>query len=474
MNQTRRDNHRFYSFHLPTLIFSFLLSGLVTVVALRAPSISKPAAFMAGIFVLAALLWTTEALPLFATSLLIIALEILFLANPGGWEILATTPKLALDYKTVFAWAADPVLVLFFGGFLLARAAIKTGLDQAMSGQILKRFGTRPRFILMGVMGVTALFSMWMSNTATTAMMIALIAPIVSQVAPGDRFRKALILSVPFAANIGGLGTPISSPPNAVALGFLRNVGIHVDFLEWMLVAIPLMALMLLFTWILLGIFFRPTAQGLRLQISETPIDRTGWFVVVVFFLTVLLWLTDAWHGLPASVVALVPVVAFTAGRVLNREDLNHIDWATLILIGGGIALGAGMQASGLDQVILGILPRGGDSLPILAAILVFATMTFSTFMSNTAAANLLLPIGVSAGLALGGDSTLCLVFSIALSASLAMVLPISTPPNAIAYSQGEFSRKEMAFLGAMIGGLGAGLIVGFAGLILRLFGLAA
>ena len=261
---------------------------------------------MGGIFLLAALLWVTEAIPLFATSLLVIGLQVILLANPGGWAGLGfETGRSGPGHRAIFTAAADPILVLFFGGFLLAQAAVKEGVDRAMSALLLRPFGGRPQATMLGIMLVTALFSMWMSNTATTAMMMTLVLPILAQLRPDDRFRKALVLAVPIAANVGGLGTPIASPPNAVAIGFLQKAGLKIGFLDWMLVAVPLMLVMLFFAWGLLGRLFRTAATSSQIIIVGQTLTRRGWFVVGVFVVTVLFWITEQWHGVPSAAVAL-------------------------------------------------------------------------------------------------------------------------------------------------------------------------
>ena len=314
---------------------------------------------------------------------------------------------------------------------------------------------------MLGLMLITALFSMWMSNTATTAMMMTLVAPMLAQLPPGEPFRKALALAVPVAANIGGIGTPIASPPNAVAIGFLQKAGLHIGFLDWMFVAVPLLLGLLLFSWEMLWRFHRPADADIRIAQTPQRLNRRGWFVVGVFVVTVLLWLTDRWHGLPAAVVALLPAVAFTASGILDRTDVNSLDWHILILIAGGISLGAGMQLTGLDDFVAQTLPRAGGIW--LLAVLVVATIGLGTFMSNTAAANLLLPIGISAATvagASGGPSAVQAALCIAMAASLSMALPVSTPPNAIAYAQGEFSTRDLARVGLLVGLAGAILLI--------------
>ncbi|MEM9664343.1 MAG: DASS family sodium-coupled anion symporter [Bacteroidota bacterium] len=439
-----------------------LVAATAVVLALRPTGLEQEIIYMAGIFVLAALLWVTEALPLFATALLVMGLEILLLANPGGWDGLGFANGASPDYRVFLDPLSDPIIVLFLGGFLMARAAIKEGVDVALAGVILRVFGGRPLAVMLGLMLITAFFSMFMSNTATTAMMITLVVPMLAQLPHQDPIRKGLVLSVPFAANLGGMGTPISSPPNAVAVAFLQQAGFEVSFLDWMLIAVPLALLLLAVTWGLLAVLFRPVTRGAQLRPQAQRIEPRGWYVIIVIVATIALWLTDRLHGLPTAVVALLPTVAFTATGLLGRRDFNRLEWHILILIAGGIALGVGMQQTGLDQVMVGLIPVEGAWLLVA---LVAATIVFSTFMSNTAAANLLLPIGISIALvaeANGGPSAQQLTLCIALAASTAMALPISTPPNAIAYAHGELETRDLALAGSLVSVLAAVLILAF------------
>lgn len=445
-----------------------VVAAALTVAFLRDGGMTREAVYMSGIFVLAAILWVTEALPLFATALLVIALEIILLANPGGWAHLGFADGVSPSYGEFLSPIADPVIILFFGGFLLARAATKEGVDRAMAGVILRIFRGRPFYVLFGLMAVTALFSMFMSNTATTAMMLTLVVPMVSQLPEEDRLRKGLVLAIPFGANIGGMGTPIGSPPNAVAVGFLSNAGVDVSFLDWMLIAVPLMIGVLVVAWLLLSASFHATNRDLRLEPPERTMHARGWFVVAVFVVTIGLWLTETLHGLPTAVVAQLPIVAFTATGLLGREDVNRLNWDILLLIAGGLALGTGMAVTGLDRYIVDQMVAEGS---FVLVVLVGATLLLSTFMSNTAAANLLLPLGISfaaAGAATGGVLVAQVGISIALAASASMALPISTPPNALAYAQDVFDTRDIALIGAVVGLLTAGLILAFGGPIIE------
>jgi solute carrier family 13 (sodium-dependent dicarboxylate transporter), member 2/3/5 len=456
------------------LVASISAALVVTSYLLLGTSWPREAAFMSGIFLLAALLWVTEAIPLFATALLVVGLQALLLANPGGWPGLGFESGTGPDFRAVMQAAADPVLVLFLGGFLLARAAVKEGLDKAMSSLLLRPFGGQPVWVMLGMMFVTAAFSMWMSNTATTAMMIALVVPMLAQIPPGEPIRKGLILAVPFAANIGGMGTPISSPPNAVAVGFLRKAGYSISFLDWMLVAVPLLFALLLFAWLLLCWFYPSSNSGLKIVQEKSRLSPRAWFVFAVFTLTVLLWISDRWHGVPPAVIALLPAVALTATRTLDADDVNGLDWNVLILIAGGISLGAGMQMSGLDRIISQWLPGAEKGGIWMLGALVTATLLFGTFMSNTAIANLLLPIGISAATAFAPaqPGVIQVAMSIALVASVSMALPVSTPPNAIAYAHREVRTRDMALGGVIIGLVALILIVALGGKVMGWWGI--
>ncbi|HEY0967838.1 MAG TPA: DASS family sodium-coupled anion symporter [Opitutaceae bacterium] len=458
----------------PSLVFAFALAALATGLLLAADGIPREAAFMGGIFVLAAVLWVTEALPLFATSLLVIGLEALLLANPGQWPGFGFESGPSPSYREIFSTAADPVLVLFFGGFVLSAAAVQAGVDRAMSALLLRPFGNDPRWVLLGLMLVTLLFGMWMSNTATATMMLALVSPMLAALPRDEPFRKALVLSIPFTANISGMSTPIASPPNAVAMGFLRDSGHTVAFLDWMLVGTPLALALTLLTWLILWKCYPPATRGLRIEHPGAQLSRRGWFVVGTFVTTVLLWMSDQWHGLPPSVVALLPAIALTASGIFTGADLAKIEWRILILIAGGIALGMGVQITGLDRIIAGWLPGGSSGGITLLAVMVLATMAVGTFMSNTAAANLFLPIGISAATVASTGAQIHpihMAVCIALAASLSMALPISTPPNALAYARGEFTTREMARIALLLGGLAALLLITTSGLVMRFWG---
>ncbi len=424
-----------------------------------------------SVFLLAIVLWVTEAIPLHATAALIILLEILLISDKA-------LPALPADFNapafsTFFAALAHPVLMLFLGGFFLADGAAKFRLDQNMARVLLRPFGDSPQRIILGLMLITAVFSMFMSNTATTATLMAVVIPVIATLAPEDRLRTGLALSIPVAANIGGIGTPVGTPPNAIAVGSLAEAGISISFVQWMVMAVPIMVVLLLVAWWVLTRLFPAQQQSLKLTIDSTfDTSRPAKVFYATFALTVALWMTEPLHGISSSIIGFLPVVILLSTRVFSSRDLQSIQWHVLWLVAGGIALGIGVNASGLDAWLVGLVgwESIGEALLILALALV--ALLLSTFISNSAAANLLVPIGMSLALsdAVSADPALA-AFFIAIGASLAMTLPVSTPPNAIAFSTGAVKTRDLAITGSIVGAVGLVLYVFVAPLLWDLMG---
>lgn len=408
------------------------------------------------IFIGAAGFWVTEVIPPFATAIMVIVLSVYFLGMPGG-PIGLDGKSVEHSYRIFLNPAASPVLVLFFGGFIMAVAAAKHGFDVRLAKAFIKPFGTRPQMVLMGIIATTALFSMFMSNTATAAMMIAILAPLFTHFEGRDPFKKALVLAVPFAANIGGMGTIIGTPPNAVAASILGQSGHTVSFFQWMAIGVPVVIVLLFVLWFLLVKIFRPRSDHFEILFPENL--QVTWdlvIVVVTFIVTVGLWLTEPLHHMPSGVVALLPIMIFTMFGIINREDLRMIEWHVLILIAGGMTLGVAMKASGLSDVLIGIITAAGLSPLAMLLVFVLFSVLISNFMSNTSASNLLIPIVSSIAVI----SPVVGAVAVAFACSLAMSLPISTPPNAIAFATRAITTKDMAKYGTIVSLVGITLIV--------------
>jgi solute carrier family 13 (sodium-dependent dicarboxylate transporter), member 2/3/5 len=422
-----------------------------------------------AIFVFAALMWMFEVIPNWTTSVLIIVISLLTVSNKGLGFLCKPEYGTLVPYKDIMASFADPVVMLFLGGFVLAIMATKYGLDVTLARVLLKPFGTKPKMVLLGFLVVISVFSMFMSNTATAAMMLAFLAPVLAVLPNDDKGKIGLALSIPVAANLGGMGTPIGTPPNATAVKFLSQAGMEVGFAEWAIRMIPYVIIMILFAWVLLLIFFPFKTDKLVLEIPENKRkkDWKTYTVWITFGLTILLWATEQLTGINSNIVALIPLAVFTCTGIFGKEDIKEINWSVLWLVAGGFALGTDLQGTGLAKVLIEAIPFGSMSVVLVIIVAGFVTYFLSNFISNSATAALVIPILIvvamgmadpaaannAAFVAVGG--THAMIIFVAVCASLAMLFPISTPPNAIACSTGLVQTKDMAKVGIIIGVVG-------------------
>lgn len=415
-----------------------------------------------AIFLWAACMWIVEAVPAWTTSLLIIVIMLLTISDSGISPLVNGYEKSELlSYKVIMNTFANPTVMLFMGGFILALVASKSGIDISMARAMLKPFGSNPKIVLFGFMLVTAVFSMFVSNTATAAMMLTFLAPVLRQLPPSEKGTAALALAIPIGANIGGLATPIGTPPNGIALQYINDVdglNLGIDFGEWTLLMTPLMLLILIISWLLLSIQYPFTAKKVNLTIIGGA--KKGWRTYVIYgtlAVTILLWMFEKFTGINSYVVALFPIGVFALTRIIKSSDLKDIDWACLWMVAGGFALGEGMSKTGLAAALVNTIPF--DTWPALLVMLGGGLICWllSQFISNSAATALMVPIMVAVGSGMGpalgvygGVGTL--LIGVAMSASFAMSLPISTPPNAIAYSTGLIKTSQMFRTGMAIG----------------------
>ena len=463
-----------YAVLLPIVLIVTLLICCLPVSTFGIEGLTVVQQRVIALFVFAALMWMFEIIPNWTTSLLVIVISLLTVSNKGISFFCDPKYGQLVDYKSLMASFADPVVMLFMGGFVLAIMAEKYGLDVTMARYLLKPFGTKPKMVLLGFLVVIAVFSMFMSNTATAAMMLAFLAPVLAVLPSDDRGRIGLSLAIPVAANLGGIGTPIGTPPNATAVRFLTEAGYEVTFMEWMVRMVPYVLIMIFLAWLLLQFFFPFKSEKVVLEISENNKDK-GWkskVVWITFIGTILLWATESLTGINSNVVALIPLGVLTCTGIFTKEDIKEINWSVLWLVAGGFALGTCLQGTGLAKVLIGAIPFG--EMPVLLVFLIAGLVCYflSNFISNSATAALLIPILIviaegmadpaaannASFLALGG--TYAMITFIAVCASIAMLFPISTPPNAIAASTGLVETKDMAKIGIIIGLIG--FVLGF------------
>ena len=424
-----------------------------------------------AIFAFATLMWILEVVSSWATSVAIIGLMLLFASDSGiKWMCDPEQVGTLLSYKSVMATFADPVIMLFIGGFILAIAATKTGLDAQLAKVLLKPFGNKSENVLLGFILITGLFSMFVSNTATAAMMLTFLTPVFRQLPPEGKGRIAMALSIPVAANLGGMGTPIGTPPNTIALKYLNDpegLNMGLGFGEWMMFMTPLVLVLLLLGWYLLKALFPFSQKTVELEIEgEMKKDNHTYIVIVTFFVTVALWLLDTVTGINSYTVALIPFVVFALTGVITKRDLEQINWSVIWMVAGGFALGYGLNASGLAANAVKSIPFGEFSPLLILLLSGLICYILSNFISNSATAALLMPIlaVVCAAMgdkldAIGGTPTV--LIGVAVAASSAMVLPISTPPNALAYATNLVQQKDMSKIGLIMGIIS--MILGYA-----------
>lgn len=415
-----------------------------------------------AIFVFATLSWLTECIPAWATSLAIMTIMCVTVSENSFNVFKGDGIGELLKSKDIMASFADPIIMLFLAGFILAIAASKSGLDTLLAKNMIRPFGKKSENVLLGFLFITGIFSMFISNTATAALMLTFLAPVFASLPANGKGRIALTMSIPLAANLGGIGTPIGTPPNMIAMKFLNDpdgLNLGISFGQWMIIMGPLVIILLLICWRVILYFFPFSKKTIELEIKG-EIHR-GWrmyVVIATFIITILLWIIPKEiTGINTNTVSMIPMGIFAITGVINAKDLQQIDWSVIWMVAGGFALGLGMNGSGLADVAIESIPFGSWSPIVILIVSGLICYFLSNFISNTATAALLMPILTVVCRAMGdkldvigGTSTVLL--GVAIAASTAMCLPISTPPNAIAYSTGLVEQKDMLKTGLVCG----------------------
>src|SRR5687767_7157887 len=457
----------------------------ITLLLVPMPTLSGPAHRLAAILAAVVVLWISEVLPMPVTALLGAVAAVVMNVAPA---------------KEVLAPFADPLIFLFIGAFILARAVFLQGLDRRFAYAVLSLpwVGTRPSRILFAFGAVTAMISAWISNTATTAMMFGIGLSILAALRAPDtgvtiapRYATALMLMTSFAASVGGLATPVGTPPNVIGLGFIRaRLGVEVPFFSWMLVGVPIVLVLFTLLFVYLNAVapagLRELPAGAELIRQERarlgPWSRGQRSVAIAFGVTVILWvlpgvvaLVAGEHSttyqllvrrLPEGVAALLGamllfVLPGEKGPAITWHDAVQIDWGVVLLYGGGFALGVLSFQTGLAEAmgrgLTGVLPISGSLGMLVASVVVAVVLSETT--SNTAAANMVVPVVISIALASGFDPVEP-ALGATLAASLGFMLPVSTPCNAIVYGSGYIPLRQMIRYGVLLDVVGVFVIV--------------
>lgn len=444
-----------------------LFAGLVAfaVLCLLPPpeGISQRGMLVAAMALLMAVWWICEPIPVYATALLPLVL----------------LPLLGvMDIRAAAAPYANPIIFLFMGGFMLALAMQRWGLHRRIALIILARAGTAPQQLIAGIMASTVFLSMWINNTSTTLMMLPIALSIIPLMRRGNavesqRFETAIVLGVAYAASIGGQATLIGTAPNALLAGFIQQTyGVTVSFAAWMMIGLPVAIVTAVLCWVLLCRLLYPVSNApvvgadeliARERASLGPMKRGEKVVAIAFVVAALLWMTqpflvkwfpalrtsDAGIAMTVAFALFIIPIDFKRGEfALNWEWANKIPWGLLVLFGGGLSLADAAGASGLAEW-LGQSMAGWSSLPIWLLILIAVALILllSEIASNTAVTATLLPVLATAAVAIG-QSPLLLCIAGAMAASGGFMLPVATPPNAIAFGTGHVTVKQMARAG--------------------------
>ena len=469
-----------------------LFAGLLV---LPAPAELKPEAWrLLATTVLMAVWWVSEAIPIPATALLPILLFPVLGIMPSG---ASTTPY------------ANHLIYLFLGGFLLAVTMQRWQLHRRIALHIIRWVGASPLRMVLGFMLASALLSMWVSNTATTLMMVPIAMAVLEQAELGDEegrqgsenFARCLMLGIAYASSIGGVATLIGTAPNTVMAAMIEKLyQVELGFAQWMALGVPLAAVMIGLTWLLLTQWLFPLgavrlADGAGLVVRQLaalgPLSSAERRVLIIGLCTAALWIARDFLRRSVWVVAVWPAVTYLhdatvaiacglalfvipAGRrrgetLLDWPTAVTIPWDVLVLFGGGLAIAKGFGQTGLADYLasrLGAL--AGVPMPVFVSAAVLLTIFMTELTSNTATATLLVPVMGSAAVAMGVHPFATIV-STTIASSFAFMLPVATPPNAVVFASGRLRIKEMAWAGLWLNLIGSAVIVGFVAYLLPL-----
>ncbi|KAF9433188.1 low-affinity phosphate transporter [Entomortierella beljakovae] len=417
-----------------------------------------------AILAFASMLWATEAIPLFVTSLmvplLVVVLRVMRSDDVDHKQLGAHDAA-----KKIFSLMFSPVIMLLLGGFAIAAAMSKFHIAKGMATIVLSRAGTRPSAMLLANMFVATIASMWISNVAAPVLCFSLIQPILRTLPPGSSFGKCLVLGIALASNVGGMASPISSPQNIIAIEYMDPAP---SWFEWFMVALPVclvcdLVIAALLLWIFQPSDNTPTLSTIRS--TKDPITKTQVFVCFVTAITILLWCIEhrlEWLFGDMGLIAIIPLVAFFGTGILTKEDFNNFLWTVIILAMGGIALGKAVESSGLLHMIAGKVEEYVEDMTAFQVCCVFVSLVLvvATFISHTVGALIILPIVAQVGSTLPDPHPRLLVMASALMCSGAMGLPVSGFPNMNAIMmEDEVGQRYLSTVDFLIAGVPSSIV---------------
>lgn len=426
---------------------SFALSLLATYFI--CPSeFSKAQEYTMFILIFSILLWVTEAIPPFAVGIMIMGFLVYTMGNIEGST---------MDPKTISNTWSDSVIWIFLGGFFLSEGMRKTGLDISLFQGTVSIFGSKPGNMLLGIMLTTSCLSLIISNTATSAMILAAVMPLLTREGKNSPMTKAILLCIPASATFAGMGSLISSPPNLIVVDVLKSKGIEVSFFDWMILGLPLALFLVFLFWLILKFKYtskldKVDLEFLKEKIEISPKIRLQRLLVInILMITIILWMLGSKLNIPTAVTSGIPIMFLPMLGIITAEDVRKLPWDTLMLVAGGLSLGIAIKEL-LAPYYSQLLGNAQYDLYTMMIIFAIITVIFSNIMSSTATATIVINV---AAVVLPPEQILPIGLVIGLCASCGLFLPVSTPPNAIVYSTGMLKQKDFyitGFYGAIVG----------------------
>ncbi len=444
----KKKRYRALIYFVASLLTALALTWLV-----KEPGFTDSQVYALFLLFFAVSLWITEAIPPFAVSLFILAYLVFTFGNPH----LNSAPEKIDRYVNTFS---SSIIWLLLGGFFMAAAMRKTGLDTRLLSFTLKISGKKPRNILIALMVTSMVAAMLMSDSATTTMVVAAIMPLL-KTSSESNFSKALVLGISIAATVGGMGTIIANSTNPVVAGLINEAGVEVTFSKWILYGLPIsITLTAICCYVLIRLYFKKESlvsfDSLKGSTSQVaPVGQRA-IVLIVIIVTILFWLTGSLHGITVAATCAIPIVVLTVTGILTSNDIRTMPWDSLLLVAGGLSLGEALKTTGILDYYTSHIKTMSDHPILFILILSYFAMLFANVGSSTAACMLLIPLGMS----LLPAWKMEVGISIGLSSACSVLLPASTPPNVIVYSTGLLKQKDFRAGGLIVGILGPVLVL--------------
>ena len=439
-------------------LFAFsLITSLLSVYFLAPAEFSQAQDYTLFVLIFSILLWATEAIPPFSVGIFIIGFLVYTMGNMEGATI---------SPETISNTWSDSVIWIFLGGFFLSEGMRKSNLDLTLFRLSISIFGNKPKFLLLGIIIVTSLLSLIISNTATAAMILASVMAFLKREGKNSPMTKAILISIPVAATFAGMASMISSPPNLIVVDALKSKNFTVTFNDWLVLGLPPAIILLYFFWVVVNRKYLRHAKEVDLSFLDVPIimnKKIRWqrlVVIIVLILTVFLWMMGHRWEIPTAATSLLPIMLLPMLGVITAEDVRKLPWDTLMLVAGGLALGIAIKEL-LAPYYSNYLAGMAFNKFVMMLIFGVVTILFSNIMSSTATATIIINI---AAVVLPADQILPVGLVIGLCSSCGLFLPVSTPPNAIVFSTGMLKQADFR-LGGMYGS-----VVGLAVCILWVF----